>query len=81
MGLGIADTIQLAATLVFALPVALLGGQFLIEGRTFLGGVLLVVGILMVVLQHYLTTPADIPGAIAGKALSRAVKVPDEDEE
>lgn len=81
MSLGIADTVQLAATLVFAVPVGVLGGQFLIEGRTFLGGAMVVVAVLMVAIQQYVTTPADIPGAIAGKVVGGAVKVPDEDED
>ncbi|MFB6129322.1 MAG: hypothetical protein ABEJ28_00695 [Salinigranum sp.] len=81
MNLGIADTVALAATLVFAVPIGILGGQFLLDGRAFLGGVLVVVAVLMVVLQHFVTTPSDLPGALAGRAIGTVLKVPDDEDE
>ncbi len=80
MSLGIGDTIQLAATLIFAIPLGVLGGQYLLGGQTFLGGVLLVVAVLMVVLPYALTTPTDVPSKVAEKAVGKAVKVPEDDE-
>ena len=77
---GILGTLQLAATLVFALPVGLLGVQFLMDGKTLLGGGFLGVAVLMVVLEEYLTTPTDVPGAVAEKTLGKVVKTPDDDE-
>ena len=80
MSLGIADTVQLAATLIFAIPLGVLGGQYLLGGQTFLGGVLVVVAVLMVVLPHALTTPTDVPSKVAEKAVGKAVKTPEDDE-
>ena len=77
---GIMGTIQLAVTLVFALPIGLLGGQMLLDGKTVVGGAFLAVAILMVVLQEYLTTPTDIPTSIAEKAVGKAVKTPEDEE-
>lgn len=80
MGLGIWGTIQLAATLVFAIPVGIFGLNTLLAGQEALGGGLLAVAVLMVVLPHYLTTPGDIPATIAEKVVGKAVTVPDEEE-
>lgn len=77
---GIVGTVQLAATLVFALPVGLLGGQFLLDGRTLLGTGFVVVAALMVGLQEYLTTPTDVPTALAEKAVGKVAKTPDDEE-
>ncbi|WP_276300039.1 DUF7533 family protein [Halorussus lipolyticus] len=77
---GILGTIQLAATLIFALPVGLLGVQFLLDGKTLLGGGFVVVAVMMVVLEEYLTTPTDVPGAVAEKTVSKVAKTPDDEE-
>ncbi|MFC7081439.1 DUF7533 family protein [Halorussus caseinilyticus] len=77
---GIIGTLQLAATLVFALPVGLLGVQFLLDGETILGGGFLVVAVMMVVLEEYLTTPTDVPGAVARKTVGKVAKTPDDEE-
>ncbi|QRV13704.1 hypothetical protein JMJ58_12140 [Haloterrigena salifodinae] len=58
---GIIDTIKLAGTLVFALPAAMAGIQFLIDGNTLVGATLLTLAVLLVVVQHWLTMPSDIP--------------------
>jgi len=77
--LGILDTLGLAGTLIFAIPAALLGAEFLVFGdRPFLGAVLVVVAVLMVVLPRYVVSPGDLPTAVAGEAVERAVDdVPD----
>ena len=77
---GIIGTIKLAGTLVFALPIGLLGLQFLWNGRTALGGGFVAVAVLMVVLQEYLTTPTDVPTSVAEKAVGKVAKSPDEEE-
>lgn len=79
--MGIMDTIGLAASLVFAIPVAIFGLNRLVDGQTLLGGGLLLVAALMVLLPQKLTTPMDIPQKIAGKAVGKAVKTPDEEQE
>jgi hypothetical protein len=81
MAMGITESITLAASLVFAIPVGVFGLTTLLDGDAFLGGVLVVVAVLMVVLPRRLTTPADVPTKLAEKAVGKAVKVPDEDDE
>lgn len=80
MGLGIWGTIQLAATLVFAIPVGVFGLNTFLAGQQVLGGGLIAVAVLMIALPHFLTTPGDIPATIAEKVVGKAVKVPDEEE-
>jgi hypothetical protein len=77
---GIIGTIQLAATLVFALPIGLLGLQFLLDGRSLLGGGFVAVAVLMVALEEYLTTPTDVPSSLAEKTVEKVVETPDEEE-
>lgn len=80
MGLGILDMIGLAATLVFAIPAALLGVQKLLEGDQLLGGVLVAIAVLMVYLPQRLTTPQDLPGRALQFVVGGAVADPDETE-
>ncbi len=80
MALGISESIQLAASLIFAIPLGIFGIDTLLGGDTFLGVVALVIAVLMVVLPRMLTTPADIPAAAAEKAVGKAVKTPDDEE-
>ncbi|MGM0592768.1 MAG: DUF7533 family protein [Halobacteriota archaeon] len=81
MAMGILETVQLAATLIFALPLGILGVQYLLSGENFLGGILVVIAVLMVVVPRVLTTPADIPEKVLGKAVGKAVKMPEDGEE
>ena len=78
MAMGIAESIQLAASLVFAVPLGVFGLTTFMDGNTFLGGVLVGVAVLMVVLPRRLTTPADVPAKVAEKAVGKAVKMPDD---
>ncbi|MFB6171000.1 MAG: hypothetical protein ABEJ23_00595 [Haloarculaceae archaeon] len=80
MGKGIIGTLQLAATLAFAVPVAMFGADLLLSGQTAVGAAALVVAVLMVVLEEYLTTPGDVPGEVAQKAASTVVGTDDEEE-
>lgn len=79
--LGILDMIGLAASLVFALPVGVFGLNRLLDGQTILGGGLVVVAVAMVLLPQKLTTPMDLPADIAGAAVGKVVKTPEENEE
>jgi hypothetical protein len=81
MSLGITESIGLAASLVFAIPLGVFGLNALLGGDAFLGGVAVVVAVLMVALPRMLTTPADIPASVAEKAVGKAVKLPDDEEE
>jgi hypothetical protein len=78
--LGIFEMVGLAATLIFAIPVALFGLERVATGDTVLGVGLLVVAALMVLLPRRLTTPQDVPGEIAGRVVGRAVKTDDDEE-
>jgi hypothetical protein len=80
MGLGILETLGLAGTLVFALPLAVLGIQFLLEGQQTLGAGLVAVAALMVLLPRFVTTPGDVPAEVAGRVVGGAVKEPDADD-
>jgi hypothetical protein len=80
MARGILGTIGLAATLVFAIPVGLLGLNFLVDGRYLLGAGFLGVAALMVILQEYVTTPTDLPGKAAEKAVGAVVEMPEDDD-
>jgi hypothetical protein len=81
MALGITESIQLAASLIFAIPLGIFGLTTLLDGNTFIGGVVVLVAVLMVVLPRRLTTPTDVPVAVAEKAVGSAVKLPDESDE
>ena len=78
MARSILGTLGLALTLAFALPVAYLGAEFLLDGKTTQGLLFLGLAVLMVGIQEYVTTPMDVPGEVAGKVLGSAVKEPDE---
>ena len=72
--MGILNTVGLVLTLAFALPVALLGVNLVVSGRTGIGIALCVVAVLMVALKQYVTTPDDVPTAAAEKAVGAVVK-------
>ena len=80
MRLGILGTIQLAATLIFAVPVGVYGLNTLLDGQQILGGGRLVVAVLMVALPDYLTTPTDIPAKVGESVVGKVVKTPDDEE-
>ncbi|KYH27593.1 hypothetical protein HAPAU_02610 [Halalkalicoccus paucihalophilus] len=79
--LGILDMIGLAASLVFALPVGVFGLNRLLDGQTILGGGLIVVAVAMVWLPQKLTTPMDLPADLAGAAVGKVAKTPEETDE
>lgn len=79
--LGILDMIGLTASLVFALPVGVFGLNRLLDGQAMLGGGLVVVAVAMVLLPQKLTTPMDLPADLAGAAVGKVVKPPEENEE
>lgn len=78
--MGILNMIGLTGSLVFAIPVGVFGLNQLLAGEILLGGGLVVVAVAMVLLPQKLTTPTDIPEELAGTAIGKAIKTPDEDE-
>jgi hypothetical protein len=73
MARSILGLVGLGGTLVFALPVALLGVEFLVRGRTTAGAGLVGIAVLMVAIEEYVTTPADVPGVVAEKTVGKIV--------
>ncbi|NUB89565.1 hypothetical protein HTZ84_20275 [Haloterrigena sp. SYSU A558-1] len=78
---GIIDTIKLAGTLVFALPAAMAGIQFLIDGNTLVGAILVTLAVLLVVIQHHMTTPSDLPELAAKRVVGSVVSEPESEDE
>lgn len=70
---GIIRTIELAVIMSFAAPLGYIGTEMLLSGKQ-LGGIFLALAVLMVVLQYYVTTPADIPAVVADKTIGRVAK-------
>jgi hypothetical protein len=81
MAKSIIDTVTLALTLVFAIPVGLMGGNFLLSGRILLGSVFIALAVLMVVFEEYLTSPTDLPGMAAQRVVGTIAKTEDETEQ
>jgi hypothetical protein len=79
-GPGILGTIGLAGTLIFAIPVVLIGIEKLLAGDVTLGVLFLGIAALMVGLQQFLSTPADLPGDALGKVVGTIAKDPEEKE-
>lgn len=77
MALGILEQVGLAATLIFALPVAVYGIQTILDGSTVFGAVTLLIAVLMVVLPRRLTSPDDVPAKAAETAVDAVVDTPD----
>lgn len=81
MALGILDLVGLVATLIFALPVAGYGVERVIGGDPLVGAAFVALAALMVILPQKLTTPGDIPGTIAERAVGGVVSEGDDDSE
>ena len=80
MSRGILDLLGLAATLVFAVPVALLGLRFLSRGEPLVGVAFLAIAVGMVAIEEYVLTPRDLPAALAQRVAGRVAKQPEEEE-
>lgn len=77
---GIIDTVKLAGTLVFAIPAALAGLDFLfVRGETLTGVALIGLAIGLVAIQHWLTMPTDIPEMAAKRVVDTVAKEPETD--
>ncbi|OAQ51525.1 hypothetical protein HTG_15835 [Natrinema mahii] len=75
---GIIETIKFAGTLVLALPAALAGlDLLLLRGQTAFGVALIGLAVGLVVVQHWLTTPTDVPELLAERVVGTVAKEPD----
>ncbi|WP_436910989.1 DUF7533 family protein [Halosimplex marinum] len=82
MARSILGMVGLGGTLIFAIPVALLGLEFLLaRGQPTVGAGLLVVAVLMVAIEEYVTTAEDLAGKAVEETVGAVAKSPDEDEE
>lgn len=79
MARSLMGLVGLGATLVFALPAALLGIEFLVRGRTAGGLALVVAAVLMIAVEEYITTPGDIAGMVADQTVGRLAETEDEE--
>ncbi|MFB6111270.1 MAG: hypothetical protein ABEJ35_01910 [Halobacteriaceae archaeon] len=79
--MGLIDTLQTAAAVVLAAPIAMLGGSFLLEGRLLAGAGFLAIAIGLVAIQRYLVTPRDVPLELAANLADRVVKEPEDDDQ
>lgn len=71
---GIIDTVKLAGVLVFAIPAALAGLEFLlVRGRPMAGAILLVLAAGLVLIERRLTTPGDVPELVAKRVVGSVV--------
>jgi hypothetical protein len=74
---GIIDTIKLGGTLVLALPAAIAGLELLLGGRTTVGAALVGLAVGLVVVQHWLTLPTDVPELLLGRIVGAVAKEPE----
>jgi len=79
MSLGILEMLGSVTTLLFAIPLALAGGELLLGGHRFVGVGLLGIALVMVVVDHYVTGPGDLPELVASKLVGAVVQPPDEE--
>jgi len=81
MRLGLLETVGVAGSLVFAIPLGIYAVERLLGGDTVGGGAFLAIAALMVLLPKYLTTPGDLPGMAAERAVEGVVADPEESDE
>lgn len=79
MSWGILDMLGSVATLVFATPLALAGGELVLGGNLLIGVSLVGVALAMIVVDRYVRTPEDLPAMVAEKLAAVVVRNPDEE--
>lgn len=75
---GIVDTLQFAATTVFAAPVALFGLLKLGEGEPLAGVGFVAIAVGMLAAEELITSPTDVPVTVVERLVGRVAKSPDE---
>ncbi|WP_336328191.1 DUF7533 family protein [Halovenus sp. HT40] len=79
MSQGILEMLGSMATLIFAIPLALAGGELVFRGNLPVGVGLLAVALAMLVVDRYVTTPGDLPVLIASSVVEAVARPPDEE--
>jgi hypothetical protein len=74
---GILDLVSLAVVLALAVPMGLFGAELLLDGHAVGAAYLALAGVL-VVGQHVLTTPDDLPTRAVQYVVGAAVRDPDD---
>lgn len=80
MSRGLVATLQLAASVVVAVPVAAFGLFQFAEGSPRLGGLFLALAVGVVVFEEVVTSPWDLPAVVAERVGDRLLKPPDDEE-
>jgi len=80
MSKGLLGTLQFAASVVVAVPVAAFGLFKLAEGAPALGALFLVLAVLVVAFEEAVTSPSDVPAMLLERVGGRVVKTPDDEE-
>lgn len=79
---SIIETLSLAGVLVFAIPAALAGLEFLlVRDQPVIGVVLIGLAVALVLAKRYVTLPGDIPGMVAKRVTGAVSKEPEEPRE
>jgi hypothetical protein len=79
MSWGILEMLGSVTTLIFALPLVLAGGELLLRGHLFVGVGLPGIALVMVLVDHYVTGPGDLPELVVSKLVETVVRPPDEE--
>lgn len=79
MSRGIVATLQLAASVVVAVPVAAFGLFKIAEGEPLLGVGFLALSALVVVVEEAVTSPTDVPAMVLERVAGRVVETPDDE--
>ncbi|PSQ33026.1 hypothetical protein BRD09_02125 [Halobacteriales archaeon SW_10_68_16] len=80
MAKSVIGTLQFAASVVVAVPVAAFGLFKLAEGQPRLGALFLVLAALVVVFEEAVLSPSDVPAAILERLAGRVVETPEEEQ-
>ncbi len=80
MSRGLVATLQLAASVVVAVPVAAFGLFKLAEGAPRLGILFLALAAGLVVFEEVVTSPSDVPAMVLETVGGRLVNSPDDEE-
>ena len=81
MGLGILDTFGLMGAVILAAPVALFGLDKFLGGSRLVGGGFILVAVLMIAAEEYVTKPTDVAADAAQDVASSVVETPEDDDE